>query len=244
MPSGQQGCPGRPQLPLRQPPPTQAPAVPPQLPPSATQTSLTQQPPAPQACPAQQGSPGRPHGRQKSLNTPPPGFRTHASPLAVQYSCVPSRQQRIPSAPQVSPAPGTSQKPVVQASPISQSIPSAMHVPKTQQSPVAQLAVGSAQQGWPAPPQALIAPAEHTIPDIPVGSWPLAMQLAPSQQAPPEQVPPAPPQHGVPGTPHTSQAPDAPQVPTLQVWPTATHRSGPGPTSQQPVLQVSPAQQG
>ena len=71
------------------------------------------------------------------------------------------------------------------------------------------------------------------------GAWPDATHSEPWQQPPPPQVLPA--QHASPGTPHRMHSPPVHDPPVEQAAASATQVSWPG--SQQPLAQVSPAQQ-
>jgi hypothetical protein len=172
---------------------------------------LSQQPPAPQPLPSQQGWPVPPQAWQVLPAAPPP---PQVNPETVQKSAGFVRspppaglpgQQALPEAPQPAPPlrhslvapPTVPQAPRVLPPP--QVVPVATQVVPLQQSvdPVPQ--PPPPQQGWPVAPQAAVAPREHTMPLMAGTASPSAKQLPPEQQPPPAQVLPV--QQIWPGSP-------------------------------------------
>jgi hypothetical protein len=178
------------------PPPWHWPRPPPHVIPEATQVPLfrllSQQPPALQALPLQQGWPGPPHAVQL--------LPSHVSPEALQKSAAPLLpwQHCWPLPPQPEHAPA-----VQVPRPAPQVAALATHVVPAQQPPAPH--VEFAQQGWFAPPHAINAPPWHTVPPGP--SPPAGMQEpdAASRHAPPLQV--VPPHAGWNAAPHGAHRP-------------------------------------
>lgn len=143
------------------------------------------------------------------------------------------------------------QTPLLQTWPEAQELPCATQVPPTQQPPLEQVLI--AQQGWPGPPQATQVEPLQTVPALQVPplqqGWPALPQPV---QMPEAQVSPVGQSLALaqPQAPATQIWPDMLVVQLLQTCPLEPQADAAVPAtqvfvlSQQPLVQVLPAQQG